>query len=741
MKKILIALIFATQAAFGASQPHSVATEGKGAAPTDGYTPPIIGNGSICTSVDYLGGQAQRKYVNYFPEVVWAGRRTNLPFTSLSTMGHFECEISVDGAPLGEPISWRQTLNTTEAYTECEVEYASARVKTVAFVPYGYDMLVVKKTVAPKSGGAKTADVKFKYKFTDKDSTYPPARTIMRQRQYEAQPNSASLFYRIFGHKDYNGEISATSSAPAKVITDNTSITLESHFDLSKGDATSAYFVTYADDFNKGNREKNSAALKKYISEKGFEGIFSDHKQNWKNFWGNEFVSLPDAPMQDAYQTGLYHLRTVCTKWSFPVGLMGHGAAWSGRFFGFDEMFAQSGAVSAGKFDISVRTPNFRKDLLPVAMRRVQHYSDNSVKKFGARYAWESLEDGSEGAPNPAGFWIDHVFHMANIANSCWKHYLYTGDKKFLEETAYPVIRECAAFYYSHMLYEDAEGRTIFGRCTDIERLGPAVLNAFMSSCGAIYNFEIAARAAEILGVDSDYASKLLAAAKGLRASLPHDGEMYLPFEGCKEKSFVSITGLYPYTIFDEREKKQVAALYDFMKNISKAGNMYPVGNKTCTWYAGILSSALANIRDCNGPETMLSATAQTTGKFGETWEINEPGIRSTPWFTTSAGSYVHAVNQMLVNPRENGEVDIAVAASPKWKDYSFELPSYGGARVKAKVENGKFASLEYIGGKSDSQKRTLVVPKRLMPADKISKDWEAKDKFFKIPINGNFSL
>ena len=101
----------------------------------------------------------------------------------------------------------------------------------------------------------------------------------------------------------------------------------------------------------------------------------------------------------------------------------------------------------------------------------------------------------------------------------------------------------------------------------------------------------------------------------------------------------------------------------------------------------------------------------------------------------------MHAVNQMLVNPRENGEVDIAVAASPKWEDYSFELPSYGGARVKAKVENGKFASLEYIGGKSDPQKRTLVVPKRLMPADKISKDWEAKDKYFKIPINGNFSL
>lgn len=177
------------------------------------------------------------------------------------------------------------------------------------------------------------------------------------------------------------------------------------------------------------------------------------------------------------------------------------------------------------------------------------------------------------------------------------------------------------------------------------------------------------------------------------------------------------------------------------MKNISKAGNMYPIGNKTCSWYLGILSSSLANIQDNTGPETMLSEAARNAGRFGETWEINEADLHRNPWFTTAAGSYVHALNQMFVNPRENGDIDIAVAASKKWKNYKFELPSYGGAKIAGEVADGKFAKLEYAAGKNDSHKRTIVLPKYLVPADKVSKDWTEDGEFYRIPTNGNFKL
>ena len=193
MKKFaLSAAAFAAHSILLAAGAHVVQTSGEGDSRPEDYVPPVIGNGSICTSIDNLGKQIQRKYVTYFPEVVWAGRRTSLPGTSLITMGHFDDEISVDGAPLGRPLKWRQSLNTTEAFTECEAEYETATVKTVAFVPYGYDMLVVKKTVLPKSKSAKSAEIKFSYKFTDKDTGNPPYRTIMRAPKYKKIPNSAS---------------------------------------------------------------------------------------------------------------------------------------------------------------------------------------------------------------------------------------------------------------------------------------------------------------------------------------------------------------------------------------------------------------------------------------------------------------------------------------------------------------------------------------------------------------------
>ncbi len=743
MNRILICLFYiAPFLCFGsAADPYLQTSSGKGDSCPEDYVPPFLGNGSISTSIDYLGKQIQKRYVTFFPEIVWAGRRypPTVHNSMLITMGHFDDEVSVDGKPLGKPLSWKQSLNTREACSIVEVEYEDATVITIAFVPYGLDMFVVRKSVLPKSKDAKTVDLKFTYFFTDLNSGKAPSRVLVSPRRDDAYSNAAAFDYTAYAYKVYNGEVSLISDAPASVSLGKLSATLSSKFDLSKAPAAASYFISFADDFQQ-DKAKRSSELKNAVVKKGFDGIFSEHKAKWADFWKGSYIEIPDKKMHDAYATALYHLKSMSTKWSIPVSLFGHGVGWSGRFFGWDEMFCVFGAASSGKFDISVRTANFRKNTLKNAMNRVGHYSKYEEKKFGARYPWESLEDAAEGAPNPYGFWFDHVFHMSNIAASAWIHYLFTGDKNFLEKTAYPVIRECAAFFYSHMLQKDGD-RLIIGKCTDIERLGPAVENPFLTSCGAIYNFEVAARAADILGVDSEYAAKLRHAAKELRKTLPSTPEMYVPFDGCTEKSIVAIGGFYPYEIFDKSEKKQVAAVYDFMKNISSAGNMYPVGNSVCSWYAAWLSSALVIVGDNVGPGQMLSKTARNTGQFAETWEINEPDTRHTPWFTTSAGNYVYAVNQILVSPRENGDINVAAGVPVEWSDYAFKLPVFGGGWIDAKISGGKFAKLEYKAGSDDSVERRLILPKRLLPDSKISPDWKLVGENYVVPVGKSFSL
>ena len=65
------------------------------------------------------------------------------------------------------------------------------------------------------------------------------------------------------------------------------------------------------------------------------------------------------------------------------------------------------------------------------------------------------------------------------------------------------------------------------------------------------------------------------------------------------------------------------------------------------------------------------------------------------------------------------------------WKDFSFSLPAYGGGKLEAEVKNGKFAKLKYDGkGKT---KRTLLLPKRLVPEEKVNKSWKDCGDFYAV--------
>ena len=365
---------------------------------------------------------------------------------------------------------------------------------------------------------------------------------------------------------------------------------------------------------------------------------------------------------------------------------------------------------------------------------RVSYYRAPTFNKIGARYVWETNEDGSEGTTD--GLWLDHVFHMSTISATGWKQYLYTGDKKFLKETAYPVMKECALFLLSHMVYNHG-GRITIGKCTDIERLGPAVENAFLTSCGAIYSFETAAKAADILGVDAETAKTFRETAAGLRKTLPQNDEMYIPFEGCKEKSIVTICGYFPFPVLSLDDPKGTAAVRDFYKNIYSAGNMVPVGKSVCSWYASWLSSSFSCIGDAKNAYDTAILSMSGVGLFKEPWEILETG--NNPWFVSSAGNFIYAFNNLLLHQNEKGEMKVAWAAPESWKDFSFTLPAYGGGKVDVLVKDGKFSKLDYKSAE-DSQK-TIIFPKRLVPESKIDKSWESDGDFYRVKVSGDFSI
>jgi len=703
--------IIVAQAAATADDPFRISASGDRQNQPAGYVPPLVSNGSLCLQVDWRGSQQQEAYCRMKPGIWWAGRRYGPPKDQLVPFGHFVNEASIDGKPLAAPNRWTQTLDTKQALVTCVNEHdEGVSVETAVFVPLAHDLVAVQRRISTADNRPRTARLTFHFQFTPPggDNAVPRRTTCAADWNETAQ--SAELRYQIDAYRPASGTIAVFADPPAKATLDKQRVSLSAEATVAAGrPATQTFYLLFADSLDGTDYARRADALRKLARKSGFDGLLTAHRQAWATYWSESDAKLPNERLQRMYCTAQYHLRANATKWSFPVGIF--PTHWAGRFFGWDEMFCHQALISSNHRDVARRCPEFRLAGLKIALDRNAHYGRPGI--FGARYPWEAFEDGNEGAP--PGFWMEHVFHMSNIAQSAWFQYLYTADRNYLQQTGYPVVKECARFFLANMVYELPGGETILGKCTDLERLGPAKLNPFMTSCGAIYTLEAAAQAATLLNADAEEAAAWKQTAAKLRQSLPRENSRYVPYLGCKDESIASLGGLFPYPLFDAANELQRNAAEHYLKHGRAFGNMYDMGNAVCAWYLGWMAAAMARLNDSDTPAKLLDEAAAGAGCFGEMFEINEAKVARNPWFSTASGNVVYALNQMLVQS-QGDEIRIAPAVPLDWRDYSFNLPCHGDLVVHVAVRNGRLARLTLEPGNRDAENhRTLVLPSQLI--------------------------
>ena len=672
---------------------------------------------SACWSI-IKGGQTQRSYVNMTPTVFWAGRRYGPPKDQLIPFGRFETDVFVGGKRLATPAKWSQTLDTKLALVSCRNEYDNGLVvETSAFTPLSRDLVVVKKRVSSRHAAVRSARLTFTYRFMDKGNENQPPRRVTDVGVWNEATRNAEFRFFADAYRPCEGVVSVFSDKPVTALIDKQIVALTSELAFEPDTPVElTFYLLFADSMDGKDYAERASKLQAFVLREGYDGLFAEHRKGWAAYWDESYVSLPDAKLAKAYNTAQYHLRANATQWSFPVGIF--STHWAGRFFGWDEMFCYQALISSNHRDIARRGPEFRHAGLKTALYRAAHYGKAGT--YGARYPWETLEDGAEAAP--PGFWMEHVFHMSNIALAAWFQCLYTDDMTYLEKIGYPVIKECARFFLANMIYEAPDGGMFVGKCTDLERLGPAKINPFMTSCGAIYTLEAGAKAASLLKADHVEAAAWQHAAEKLRESLPRENDRYVPYAGCKEESVASLGGLFPYPVFDETSRLQKNAVYNYVENGRAFGNMYQMGKSVCAWYLGWMAAALADLGDKTEPARMLDEAASGAGCFGEMFEINEASVSRTPWFSTASGNIVYALNQMLVQSRTD-RIMIAQGVPAAWQNYSFRLACYGALALDAVVKDGQLSSLIMLPDDGTREyERILVVPEKLIDTSTLNK-------------------
>jgi hypothetical protein len=693
-----------------------------------GYVPPLTSNGSLSLIVDYLGNQTQNSYYKMIPGIFKAGRRIGPPLDDMIPFGHFAMELSVNGQTLKQPDSWTQTLNKKDAFIRTVNNYSNGLVvESAVFTYINKDIVLVKKTFKNTSNAVVNVVANFQYSFTPAGNENKLPRRVISQTIKNEQTNSVDFIYEADAYKPYKGITSILSDKAVEAVIDRQKASLKSILVLKKDESAEiSYFIIIDDSMDDVDYQKSHNAAIEEVRKAGFNGLLATHTAYWNSFFDKSYVKLPEPKLESVYNTSMYHLRANATKWSFPIGIF--PTHWGGRYFGWDETFAFFGLVSANHLDISRRVPDFRLSVMKHAMDRAKHTSMTELNKryYGAKYPWETLEDGWEGCPFP-GYWVEHVFHMAHIAMAAWMQYEYSGDKEFLKNTAYPLIRECNRYFNTYNVYENPDGSMYIGKVTDLERLGPARQNAFLTTAGVIYTMEIAAKAADILGETNSETEHWKVVAAKLRETLPNNGERYIPYPGCKEESIGTLGGLYPYPIFDKTNELQKKAVYWFQDKGLAFGNVTSKGDSIGSWYAAKLAATFARLGDRTQTVYWLRKTTSSSGCFGELFEMHEPKISTVPWYAAVGGAYVYALNQMLIQSNDNS-IEIAPAVPANWNDFSFKLGCFDNLVAEVVVNRGKLSKLNFTSPNPELQlERVITIPKRFYNQKLLNKKLSVK--------------
>ncbi|GAA4470860.1 glycoside hydrolase family 95 protein [Nibrella saemangeumensis] len=120
--------------------------------------------------------------------------------------------------------------------------------------------------------------------------------------------------------------------------------------------------------------------------------------------------------------------------------------------------------------------------------------------------------DLGKGDPN----WANWYMGGAWLSQHLWDHYTYTGDKTYLKNTAYPIMRDAAQFCVDWLM-EDKQGRLVTAPATSPENVfitekgvKQAVSVATTMDMALIWDlFSNVIQASEQLGTDADYRKML----------------------------------------------------------------------------------------------------------------------------------------------------------------------------------------------------------------------------------------
>lgn len=242
-------------------------------------------------------------------------------------------------------------------------------------------------------------------------------------------------------------------------------------------------------------------ALAKAARVRGFAAFLGAQRSAWAALWKSDIRIDGDPRAQQVVHSDLYYLLsnvTPDTAWA--VGACGLTPGYVGHVFWDSDtwIFPALALLHPQRARSLVM---FRDRTLPAAQQRAR-----ALGLQGAKYPWESdPQNGTEQILHAATLLSKSEIHVnADIAIAQWQYYLATGDRAWLKQHGWPVIRDIARFWTSRATYNRGKRRYEILHVASVEEHYFDVPNDTYTNVGAAKALTIATAAAALVGAKAD---------------------------------------------------------------------------------------------------------------------------------------------------------------------------------------------------------------------------------------------
>ena len=182
--------------------------------------------------------------------------------------------------------------------------------------------------------------------------------------------------------------------------------------------------------------------------------VYAAHRERWAEFWSKSFIDIPDDYIENLWYFNLYQVGSAALG-EYPPHFINSLWSWNRDVRSWNHYYQWNQQI----YTWPLHTSGHPELMIPYAKWKLEGL-DKAIETAklthgieGAFYCDVSNRRGNQAAVPPEIH--KNIGPTGLTAMDLWRHYQYTLDREYLEQYAYPVLREVVRFYINTLEKRD----------------------------------------------------------------------------------------------------------------------------------------------------------------------------------------------------------------------------------------------------------------------------------------------